>query len=194
MLLLAADMVPIYPLQTLWEDGWSNTVDWCITHKVGDSLTICWGQRNIIGNDINLAESACNSLFCLQSREEAATTQKIRGGCYSRAYDSSSRNSVKVGGIVAKKLASFFRILSKVVQFIFIKCHFHTVKAVGLIYWKILLSRTYNDMYYILLMMIYFNRSIIKPLLVSCMFFFFRNTFCFPVCSFSSKIREVTSM
>ena len=61
-------------------------------------------------------------------------------------------------------------------------------------YWKILLSRTYNNMYPILRIMIYFNCSFRNPVLVSCMLFFLRNPFWFCVCYSSSRIREVTSM
>ena len=40
-------------------------------------------------------------------------TQKIGGECFSREYDSSTRNIVKIGGVIAEKLASLFHIRSK---------------------------------------------------------------------------------
>ena len=59
--------------------------------------------------------------------------QKIGGDYSSQEYDSSTRDGIKIGGIVAKKSASLFHILSKIYTVSLEKYHFHVVKAMSLI-------------------------------------------------------------
>ena len=53
ILLIAEAMVPIYPLQTLWDDGCSDPSDRCISHRFRDGLTIRQGWRRLVGDGIN---------------------------------------------------------------------------------------------------------------------------------------------
>ena len=53
MLMIAAEMVPISPFQTLWYDGLYYTSAWCIPHRVRYGLTICLGWRHLVDDDIN---------------------------------------------------------------------------------------------------------------------------------------------
>ena len=96
-------MVSISPFQNLWGNGFSDTGDWCIPHRVRGRLTTRRGRRHLLGDVINLAASACHLRFRLQLREEAVMPQKIGGGCSSRKYYSSTCNGVEIGGVVAKK-------------------------------------------------------------------------------------------
>ena len=87
--------------------------EWCIPHMFRDNLAIRRGLRRLIGNGINLATSTCYSRFFLLLHKEAAMPHQIVRGCSSRVFDSSTPNGVKNGGVVAKKLALLFHILSK---------------------------------------------------------------------------------
>ena len=122
---------PISPFKPLWYYSCPNPSDWCIPHRVMYGLTIRRGQRSLIVVGINLATSAQQTGLVGSLRE----------------YNSSYRNGVKICGVIAKKLSSLFHIPSKSHTVCLEKKRFHAVKAVGLINCKILLSRTYNDIY-----------------------------------------------
>ena len=143
MLLIAAVMVPVPSFQPLWDSGCPNTGEWCIPHRFRDDLTIRWGLRYLIGDGINLATPACHLQFCLSLHMEALMPQQNCGGCYSQVYDSYTRNGVEIGGVVAKKLETFYHIPSKIHKFYLDKNHIHAVNAVSLINCKIL---TLNDL------------------------------------------------
>ena len=106
-------MVPIIIFQPLCDGVFPDPSEWFIPHRVRDGLTIRRGQRHLIYDGINLATSTCHSRFRLQLYKESVMLQKIGVGCYSRGYNSSTCNSVEIGGVIADKLASLFHILSK---------------------------------------------------------------------------------
>ena len=56
-------------------------------------------------------------------------TQKIGGGCSLRVYNSSTHDNVKIGGVVANKLALLFHILSKIYTVSFNKKSFSRGKS-----------------------------------------------------------------
>ena len=101
------------PFHILWDDSFSDPGDRWISHRVRYGLTICWGRIRLIGDDINLEESECHSWFRSQSRKEALMPHQIGLGCSSWEYNSSTCDGVKIGGVVAKKLASLFHNPSK---------------------------------------------------------------------------------
>ena len=77
--------------------------------------------------------SVCHQRFRLKLSKEAAILQKIGGGCSLRGYDLSTHDRFKISGVVSKKLASLFHILSRSHPVNFNKKYFHAVKALGLI-------------------------------------------------------------
>ena len=81
MLLIAAEIVPIFPFQPLCDDSFPGPDEWCIPHRVRGSLTIGRGLRCLIGDLINFATSACHLRFRLHLCEEVAMLKKIGGGC-----------------------------------------------------------------------------------------------------------------
>ena len=133
MLLIAAEMVPISPFQTLWDDRFSDPGDWCTPHRVRDGLTIRQWHRRLIGDGINLAASACHSRFFCSRARRRRCRRKL-------AEVVPHKNMIHPLATASKLVASLlinwchcFTFPQKVIQFVWTKYNFHAVKSVGLI-------------------------------------------------------------